>query len=636
MNRFNKIAYVFFGKYVKKNKESYSSLQAAIKQAHFDQPWDVYVSTAYFFAFATGITGLVCGYILMPLWRFLYIKYLEVISKSGISSFEGLSNHGESLFILISALILSLGLGLITYFAIIAYPALEAQTRKSKIDLTLPHTVAYMHALSKGRLNLISIFKSLSEHINIYGEAAEEIKYILIDTEMHGSDMITALKKAAVQTQSEKFRDFLENLVNIIETGGDLESFFSNVMDHYQKSAEADQSMYLETLGMLAETYVTIFVAGPLFVITIMIVMGMTGSGSLVILKLLIYLIIPLCAVFFSVLVSVISLQNGTETIKIYSVSKKINHYEDIRIVPSKDDERKVRKLLRSLRWTSALEIRKNPLKAFFSDPFKAFYFAVPAALIYFILSIYEQKITIDILDDSIIISTFILLVPFLFFYNMQLRRIRTIESSIPGFLRRLAAVNDVGMPLADAIGSISRINIGVLSTEVRLMYKDLVWSNSVHNALSKFERRVRTLSISRIVTLITKASDTTGNIKETLKVAANDAALAEKLRSQKSTVMISYLVVVYISFGVFLLVLYVFATMFLPMIPDSSSANTNMFSMSADKDEYIRLFMHATVIQGFFSGIIVGQMMGDSIYDGLKHSMVMMFVAYVFFVVLV
>ncbi|VVB87924.1 Uncharacterised protein [uncultured archaeon] len=42
---------------------------------------------------------------------------------------------------------------------------------------------------------------------------------------------------------------------------------------------------------------------------------------------------------------------------------------------------------------------------------------------------------------------------------------------------------------------------------------------------------------------------------------------------------------------------------------------------------------MHATVIQGFFSGIIAGQMMGENVYDGLKHSAFMIAIAYIFFV---
>ncbi len=634
MDRFHKLAFAIFGNYVRNNKESYSSIQVTIRQAHLTLPWDIYVSAACFWGAVSGILGLLFVCLLIPLWRFLYLHYLKAISRVGSI---GLGPYGETLFIIVIGLLFSLFLAAIVYFGILAYPGLVAQTRKSKIDLTLPHAVAYMHALSKGGLSLVSIFKSLHDHVNVYGEAAEEIGYIVMDTELHGSDMITALRTAAVRTQSEKFRDFLENLINVAGTSGDLETFFGNMVAYYHTSSEADQSMYLELLGMMAETYITVFVAGPLFLITILIVMGMMGPSSLLIINLLIYAVIPLSATAFSILLSVISLGSDTKTNEIYSVTKKINHYDDIRTVISKDDERLVRKLTRSLRWTGVVNARKNPLKLFFGDPFKVFYISIPIAVIYFLVSIYNHKITIDLLDDSIIISILIILVPFLLFYETLLRRIRAIEDSVPTFLKRLAVVNEVGMPLAEAIRSISNINLGILSTEVKLMYKDLVWSNSIFKALTKFELRIRTVSISRIVTLITKASETSGNIKETLRVAANDASLTEKLRRQKFTVLFSYLIVVYISFAVFLLVLYVFATMFLPQIPEASSAaGSSMLSISAHKEEYTRLFMHATVIQGFFSGIIVGQMTGESAYDGLKHSVIMMGIAYLFFVLFV
>lgn len=616
MNRSNKLAFAIFGNFVRRNKERYFSLRSSIKQGHIAMPWDIYVSSAYLYSIITGFIGVSFCLLLAPLWDILFSDFLIT----------------ALIIVFISALV-----AMISYYLIIAYPGLVAKVRKSKIDLTLPHGVAYMHAMSKGGLSLISIFRSLSQHSNIYGEFAEEIEYIVIDTEIHGNDIITSLKNAATNTQSEKFRNFLDNLINVAETSGDLDTFLGNMVSHYQSAAETDQNMYLEMLGMLAETYITVFVAGPLFLITIVIVMGLMGPGNLLILKVLIYAVIPLSAAAFSILLSVVSLGGDARLVKIYSVSRKIRHYDDVRTIFSNDDERLIRKLLRSLRWTGVIETLKDPLKIFFTDPVKAFYITIPAAFVYFVLSIYTQKITVDILDDSVIISVLILFVPFLLFYEKQTRHIKAIEDSMPVFLRRMAAINDVGMPLSDAIRSIAKINLGVLSTEIKLMYKDIVWSNSVLDALTKFERRVKTISISRIITLITKASESTGNIKETLRVAANEATLADKLKTQKFTVLFSYLIVVYMSFAVFLLVLYVFATMFLPKIPDVSSIEgSGMLMINARKVEYTLLFMHASVIQGFFSGIIVGQMMGESIYDGLKHSVIMMTIAYLFFVLFV
>ncbi len=630
MNRINKIAFSIFGDYVREKKQSYEELKLAIRQARISVPWDIYASTAYFTAAVAALLGAVSGYLLMPLWLFLYRFYLRIAPYTGF----GISSYGETIFIIAIVFLFSLLLGLVTYYIIFAYPSLAAYNRKAKIDLTLPHTMAYMHAMSKGGANLISIFKSLSEHTIVYGESAEEIAYIVLDTEMHGSDLLKALKNAALVTQSEKFRDFLNNLINITETGGSLETFFANMTDYYQRNAEAEQAMYLEMLGMLAETYVTVFVAGPLFLVTILIVMGIMGPGSMLALKLLVYAVIPLSAIAFSVLLSVVSIGSDLRLVKIYAIAKKIKHYDDVRLKPFlEEDERSIRRFMRSLRWTSVVEARKNPFKPFFADPERTFYFTVPIAIIYFLLSIYNKEITIDVLDDAIIISIFITFVPFLFFYDTMMRKIKKIGDSVPGFLKRLASITDMGMPLHEAIRNISKINLGILSTEVRLMYKDIMWSSSVLEALTKFERRVNTVAISRIVTLIARASESTGNIKETLRVAAGDAELAEKLRRQKFTTLFSYLIVVYLSFGVFVMVLYVFATMFLPQIPQVASSAGGMLAISAHMEEYSMLFMHASVIQGFFSGIIAGQMMEESFYDGLKHSMLMMSAAYIFFV---
>ena len=633
MNRSNKLAFAIFGDFVRKNKKSYFSVRSSIKQGHIALPWDIYVSSAYLYSIITGSIGVVFGLLLSPLWGIFYSNYIPALPGPKLD-FKG---YGELLFTTLIILFICMFLAMFSYYLIMAYPGMVSKIRKSKIDLTLPHGVAYMHAMSKGGMSLISIFKSLSQHTNIYGEFAEEINYIVLDTEIHGNDIITSLKNAATNTQSEKFRDFLENLINVVETSGDLDTFFGNMVSNYQTTAEAEQGIYLEMLGMLAETYITVFVAGPLFLITIVIVMGLMGPGNLLILKVLIYAVIPLSAVAFSILLSAVSLGSDSKLVKIYSVSRKIHNYDDVRTTVSSDDERLIRKLTRSLRWTSVVETRKNPLKIFFSDPVKVFYITIPAALIYFILSIQTQKINVETLDDPIIISLLIMLVPFLLFYETQTRRIKAIEDSVPVLLRRMAAINDVGMTLSDAIRSITKINLGVLSTEVKLIYKDIVWSNSVLGAMEKFERRIRTVSISRIVTLITKASESTGNIKETLRVAANESTLSNKLNKQKFAVLFSYLIVVYMSFAVFLLVLYVFATMFLPKIPDvSSTAGSGMLMISSQKLEYTLLFMHASVIQGFFSGIIVGQMMGESVYDGLKHSVIMMTVAYLFFTLFV
>lgn len=626
MKRFFKLAFALFGNYVRKYKKNYALLKLELNQAHIGLQWDIYVSIVLLLSFILSVVVFFLVAMMIPYWSILCLNYLKISPYIG----SGIKNFGEPIFIIGILMSISLMMGGISYFLLMRYPGFIASRRKGKIDLTLPHAVSYMHAMSKGGMNLILIFKSLSEHTDVYGEAAQEIKYIIINSEQQGIDFFTAIKNAAATTRSDKFRDLLSNLSNITESGGDIENFFSNMVNNYQQSAEMEQRMYLELLGILAETYITVFVAGPLFLIIILIVMGMTDKQSLSALNIIVYIIIPLSAILFSMLLKIISISSDTRLMTRYTVSRKIDHYDYAR-VQDIGDERRIRKLMRSLRWTSVVQARKDPLNIFFIKPVRAFYLTIPASGIYFYLATHKNAITINILDDVIVKSILIIFVPYLFFYGSQQRRIKEINNSIPGFLKRLAAISDMGMSITSAIKAISKINIGILSSEVKLISRDINWTNNVYMALEKFEHRINTLAISRVATLISRASHVTGNIKLILRLAANDADLAEKLNTQKTGIMFGYLVIVYVSFFVFMLVLFMISKFFLPVIPDNPVSIGSM-SISGNLEEFDRLFMHASLIQGFFSGMIGGQMMGNSISDGLFHSIFMMIIAYMVF----
>ncbi|HIH43651.1 MAG TPA: type II secretion system F family protein [Candidatus Methanoperedenaceae archaeon] len=315
-----------------------------------------------------------------------------------------------------------------------------------------------------------------------------------------------------------------------------------------------------------------------------------------------------------------------------------MDEYEDVRSINVPEDGKNLRRLLRGLRWTQLIESQKNPLKPMFAEPVHSFYLSVPLALLFLASTLYPyiDDLRIDVVDDNIIIAVIIILAPFSLFHELQVMRMKRIEASIPDFLRRLAVINEIGMPLTRAIEIISNLNIGVLSSEIRLINKDIKWRGSVSDALMKFERRMRTAGISRAITLITRANEATGNIKEVLKIAANDAALAEKLRSDKFSSMISYTMVIYIAFGVFILILVVLSKAFLPLLPSADSLTDVDMTMIGfiDVNEYTRLFMHASVIQGFFSGLIAGQMGEGNAYSGIKHALVMALAAYLIFTV--
>ena len=117
-----------------------------------------------------------------------------------------------------------------------------------------------------------------------------------------GLDVLTAIRHLSETTPSAKLKDFLEDLLSVIESGGDMSEFLSSRVRLYQEEARFEQKQFLTILSMVAESYVTLFVAGPLFLIIIMVVMGMMGGSAVLQLSLIIYVVIPIGSLIFILL----------------------------------------------------------------------------------------------------------------------------------------------------------------------------------------------------------------------------------------------------------------------------------------------------------------------------------------------
>jgi flagellar protein FlaJ len=105
---------------------------------------------------------------------------------------------------------------------------------------------------------------------------------------------------------------------------------------------------------------------------------------------------------------------------------------------------------------------------------------------------------------------------------------------------------------------------------------------------------------------------------------------------------MVTYLLVIYLSFFVFLGIIVALTVSFIPAIEDAASASVldsdsisvGIFSGLRDvqTEGYRLIFFHISVVQAVCSGLVAGQLGEGSVYDGLKHALVLLVVAYVLF----
>jgi flagellar protein FlaJ len=182
--------------------------------------------------------------------------------------------------------------GYIAYVATTATPASNAKKRAKNINQRLAYATNYIAAMASAGVIPAEIFKSLAKQ-DIYGEVAKEAAMIYKDLEVHGKDIVTSLRRAIDRTPSIKFQELLQGGITTITSGGDLTSYFRQKAARYQWENRVEQKSFIDTMGLMAETYVTSAVAGPLFLIVMVAIIVLMGSGTMSQLQLVIFLLLP-------------------------------------------------------------------------------------------------------------------------------------------------------------------------------------------------------------------------------------------------------------------------------------------------------------------------------------------------------
>ena len=631
--------FVLLGEKIRERKDEYRGLRISLKQARIPISYEMYISNALFYSGLIGLIGGIIGAI---------ISYIAISIIGLPERLTNLTFSPENAWILqfrdisltfFIVIFLAVIFGGIVYGLYIIYPRFLSGERKGSIDRNLPYAVTFMYALSRGGMNIIEIMRSLSRSEDTYGEVAKEMDVILRDMDYFGSDLRTALHNICEVTPSNKFRDLMYNLLTIIDSGGDVSKYFKDKSEQYLNSAKIEQKGFLETLALIAESYVTAFVAGPLFIIILGVMMSVMGSGSDSMIYAIIYGMIPIGSMMFVVMIDIMT-PGSTGKAPLLPTNSLLGDEIDI---PETEDKTIYQKFSKSRKSLHFRQMLSQPLKPIKQNPMYTLAITVPIALTYLTISIIQaldQQNPVDYMDDRIVLTIFMIIIPLMIFHEYQRGKERKIQSHIPDFLKKLASTNESGMTLGDSIKLMTRSDIG-MTKEVKKINNDINWGVDVNEALIRFANRVRTFSVSRSITLVTKANESSGDIGEVLTIAARDASAEQELTRERIVNMFIYIVIIYMSFFVFVGIIYIISSTFLEEMVKASegsggSAGVPMSLTREKLGDYNRMFFHGALIQGFTSGLIAGVMGEGSVLSGLKHSFIMATIGYLLFTLLV
>jgi flagellar protein FlaJ len=240
---------------------------------------------------------------------------------------------------------------------------------------------------------------------------------------------------------------------------------------------------------------------------------------------------------------------------------------------------------------------------------------------------------------DFLVVSLLAFIGPVGFFENYRYHKVRALEEKLPEFLRDVAESGKFGMTLAASIRSAAKGRYGDLTPEIKRMAAQIGWGISATEALKLFSERVQTPLVKRTCGIIIKAASAGGNVADILTLVSTDIKETQLERAEKELNMTAYMVVIYVAFFVFLATVLILNAVFIPQISaaggkaqgDGGGLSGGATTVNAQLIPEVRfIYLASALIHGLGDGITAGMLENGQVANGLRHSFIMVFVAYI------
>src|SRR5437764_7408635 len=246
-----------------------------------------------------------------------------------------------------------------------------------------------------------------------------------------------------------------------------------------------------------------------------------------------------------------------------------------------------------------------------------------------------------------LIVATLGFIGPYGFFLAKKQREIKQIERRLPDFLRDVAEAGRSGMTLAEAIVVSSGGRYGKLTPEIKKMAAQITWGVPATEALRLLATCVTTPMLARVVAIIGKSSDAGGDVADVLTMVSHATKENQLTEDERRIAMSTYIAVIYISFMVFLVTIWILNVTFLPKMLEASgaleggagAALAGASPLANNLPEVVFnvkiAFFIAVIVHALGDGVLAGVLDTGKIANGLRHSFIMLVIAMFAFLVI-
>jgi len=271
---FRRIAYTRFGKYMERILPRFSELGLTLRKAGMDISLRMYLSTAFMTTFIAIFVGF----------------------PAGIGIFYAINNEFNT-NVWLGAIIVGILVPIVVMLGFYIYPSYVANNRKRDLESSLPTASSFLAAMASAGVAPDKAFLALANE-NIRLEIAKEAEKITRNIEILGYDLLTALEFAAENSPSKVYSAFLEGLVSVVTSGGDMTAYLTNETKSLMRDKIREEKEFIEGLGVIAELFLVIGVVAPIFFVIMLAVLAIMSTSAtnqgVILMALLTYVLIPL------------------------------------------------------------------------------------------------------------------------------------------------------------------------------------------------------------------------------------------------------------------------------------------------------------------------------------------------------
>ncbi|MBN2251312.1 MAG: type II secretion system F family protein [Candidatus Altiarchaeota archaeon] len=238
-------------------------------------------------------------------------------------------------------------------------------------------------------------------------------------------------------------------------------------------------------------------------------------------------------------------------------------------------------------------------------------------------------------LDDVIILSVLIAIVPYSLDSYMEKRKLRRYEEEYSDFLFDMAELMRGGIDPFKAVKELASTDLGRITKYVKIAKARMSYGKSFDYSMRQMAVALRGKLIQKYTDILIQASYTGGNVSELIMKASDDMKKFLLLEREKEGSLKMYIIIMYMAQALLLMIAGTFIFYVLPSLQD---VNLGMFlstmtSAKLSKDVTVTYIFHIIMINAFFVGLISGKLSSGTVKAGLKHSAILIAGSYLAFI---